>query len=298
MSQFYDILYYIYDTCCPIRIKTLSSKDIQKPWITRDMLNSIKRRNNLFLLHSNCKVSREAYNRYRNYVTGRIRGARLSYYATKFETYKTDVKETWKLLNSIIKLKKSSVKINKLIIDDNIITDHQEVCNSFNEYFASVGSGRADSLPACNDHDHVAYLPLDVPNSFFLAPVTSLDVSSILCSMKNKSNGIDVVLVKIFKHLRDLISPILPVLINMSLQVGIFPDLLKVAKVIPLHKAAELFLLANYRPIYLCCRSVANFLKKLCINNYITTCLGIISYLAISLVSDLEEALQTLYWIS
>ena len=88
-------------------------------------------------------------------------------------------------------------------------------------------------------------------NSFFFAPVTSLDVSSILCSMKNKSNGIDVVPVKIFKHLRDLISPILAVLINMSWQVGIFPDLLKIAKVIPLHKAAELFLLGNYRPISL-----------------------------------------------
>ena len=62
-SQFYDILYDIYDTCCPIRIKTLSSKDIQKPWITRDILNSIKRRNNLFFLHRNGKVSREAYNR-------------------------------------------------------------------------------------------------------------------------------------------------------------------------------------------------------------------------------------------
>ena len=64
----------------------------------------------------------------------------------KFQTYKTDVKETWKLLNSVIKPKKSSVKINKLIIDDNIITDHQEVCNRFNEYFASVGSGIADCL--------------------------------------------------------------------------------------------------------------------------------------------------------
>ena len=161
----------------------------------------LKISNNLFLLHRNGKVSRKAYNRYRNYVTGRIRGARLSYYATKFETYKTDVKETWKLLNSVVKPKKSSVKINKLIINDNIITDHQEVCNRFNEYFASVGSGIADSLPACNDHDHVSYLPLDGPNSFFFAPVTSLDVSSILYSMKNKSNDIDVVPLKIFKHL-------------------------------------------------------------------------------------------------
>ena len=141
------------------------------------------------MLHRNGKVSREAYNRYRNYVTGRICGARLSYYATKFETYKTDVKETCKLLNSVIKPKKSNIKINKLIIDDFIIIDHQEVSNSFNEYFASVGSGIADSLPTCNEYDHVAYLPLDVPNSFFFAPVTSLDVSSILCSMKNKSNG-------------------------------------------------------------------------------------------------------------
>ena len=62
---------------------------------------------------------------------GRIHSARLSYSATKFETYKTDVKETWKLLNSVIKPKKSNIKINKLIIDDNIIIDQQEVCSIF-----------------------------------------------------------------------------------------------------------------------------------------------------------------------
>ena len=79
-------------------------------------LKSIKGRNNLFLLHINGKVSKEAYKRYRNCVTGRICGARLSYYATKFEMYKsnkTDVKESRKLLNNVIKPKKCKIQIAK-----------------------------------------------------------------------------------------------------------------------------------------------------------------------------------------
>ena len=79
-------------------------------------LKSIKRRNNLFLLHIivvKCRERRTRDTAYRNYVTGLICSARLSYYGTKFEMYKsnkTDVKETRKLLNNVIKPKNVKLK--------------------------------------------------------------------------------------------------------------------------------------------------------------------------------------------
>ena len=48
-----------------------------------------------------------------------------------------------------------------------------------------------------------------------------------------------------------MISAPLANIINLSLQKGIFPDNLKIAKVIPVYKADDPSLLVNYRPISL-----------------------------------------------
>ena len=48
---------------------------------------------------------------------------------------------------------------------------------------------------------------------------------------------------------RFLISEQLKYLINMSLETGIFPDQLKVAKIIPIFKTGEADIFTNYRPI-------------------------------------------------
>ena len=45
-----------------------------------------------------------------------------------------------------------------------------------------------------------------------------------------------------------LIKPI-TIILNHSLRTGIFPDKLKIAKVIPLHKKDDLTSISNYRPI-------------------------------------------------
>ena len=68
--------------------------------------------------------------------------------------------------------------------------------------------------------------------------------------LKN-SSGVDelsTILIKLVKS--DLLKP-LTTIINQSLHTGIFPDKLKIAKVIPLFKKGEPTLIENYRPISL-----------------------------------------------
>ena len=61
--------------------------------------------------------------------------------------------------------------------------------------------------------------------------------------------GYDGISSKILQTLGYVISPILSNIFNKSMQLGIFPDKLKIAKVIPIHKGGKTDVINNYRPI-------------------------------------------------
>ena len=65
------------------------------------------------------------------------------------------------------------------------------------------------------------------------------------------SSGHDVISSKLLKDIGVVIAPTLSVIINQSLCTGVFPDKLKIAKVIPLFKKGDESLIENYRPISL-----------------------------------------------
>ena len=87
------------------------------------------------------------------------------------------------------------------------------------------------------------------PESFFICPVTPIEVSNTIKSLKNKSSGIHGIPVKILKSVDDIIAPTLSNIVNFSFSSGIFPDLLKVAKVTPIKKPGISTSISNYRPI-------------------------------------------------
>ena len=53
------------------------------------------------------------------------------------------------------------------------------------------------------------------------------------------------------KYLEPIIKKPLTTIINQSLTTGIFPNKLKIAKIIPVHKKEFIYLIQNYRPISL-----------------------------------------------
>ena len=70
--------------------------------------------------------------------------------------------------------------------------------------------------------------------------------------MKDKtSSGVDGISNVLLKRLINVIKMPLCTVINHSLMDGEFPDLMKLAKILPLHKGGELELPDNYRPISL-----------------------------------------------
>ena len=76
------------------------------------------------------------------------------------------------------------------------------------------------------------------------------DLISIIGSLDaTKATGLDGITPNILKKSADIVNPSLLKIINISISTGQFPDLLKVAKIIPIHKSGAQDDPANYRPI-------------------------------------------------
>ena len=67
------------------------------------------------------------------------------------------------------------------------------------------------------------------------------------------------------KHLKPLLTKSICLIINQSLTTGIFPDKLKIAKIILIHKKDDIHLTENYRPISIL-PSISKIFEKIVYN--------------------------------
>ena len=82
--------------------------------------------------------------------------------------------------------------------------------------------------------------------------VSESEICRIIQNLKSKSSsGVDSISNVLLKKLVSVIKGPLCVIFNKSLSSGIFPDLMKLAKVVPLHKSGDTNLPDNYCPISL-----------------------------------------------
>ena len=65
--------------------------------------------------------------------------SRSNYYNHYFETNWNSIKNTWKGIKYILRMKKISAEIpNTLTVDGNTISNPMEISNIFNNYFSSI----------------------------------------------------------------------------------------------------------------------------------------------------------------
>ena len=75
------------------------------------------------------------------------------------------------------------------------------------------------------------------------------DVLESINSLPSKpSCGIDDFSAKLLKYVKNKIAPIITLIFNQSVATEIFPDKLRIAKVVPVFKKDNPTLISNYRP--------------------------------------------------
>ena len=123
--------------------------------------------------------------------------------------------------------------------------------NVFNNYFTSIAKKRNSNIKFSSKH-YIDYLSHTNTNNFFLTPTDKNEISFIISSLdSHKSSGPNNIPVKILKLLKNDIFQQLSDIFNMSFSTGQFPSVLKIAKVIPIHKKQSKVNYTNYRPISL-----------------------------------------------
>ena len=94
------------------------------------------------------------------------------------------------------------------------------------------------------------YIKAAHDKSIFMKPIIEDEIIKIIGKFdKNKSAGHDGIGNLIVKRVANEIARPLSAIFNLSLTTGIFPDQLKVAKVIPIYKKNDNEIFSNYRPV-------------------------------------------------
>ena len=251
-------------------IKTFAFNDkklIRNKWLTSGLLKCMTKQRQLYkkTLQNNSKTQdHEQYKTYRNTLKKIIRKAKESYYKEQCQNFKRNTSKLWKMINKITNnTRDKSLLIEYLTIGNIQTYNAKEIATEFANYFASVGTKYANKIEqsTCDIHTYLTKIKRN-HETLYLTPTTASEITNLIHNLPNKnSRGHDDISNKMLKLLHTSIVHPLVIIFNKSLTEGKFPDLMKLADIVPIHKANEKYLTTNYRPISLLI-TVSKLLEK------------------------------------
>ena len=255
-KEFLSLIKFRIDSSAPLKQASRKQRRLYaNPWLTNDLLQSIKLKHRLYLTHrkSDDPDRVQHYKKYSNKLNKDIRKAKRNFYYNIFKINCNNPHKTWATISSLLH---SKLNVNRtptnLCVDGQVINELDDIVNSFNDYFSEVGVNIASKLPNNNPCEVKVYLSNRISSSVFLNPVTDTEIANIINELNvKKAGGYDEISSYFVKISASILIPILTVSVNSALSLGIFPDDLKLAKIIPLFKSGNKLDRNNYRPISL-----------------------------------------------
>lgn len=251
-NSFFKIFSNIFNIAFPYNSIIVKTSKKSKEWITPSL---IKKGNFLKNLHSSVKSSNDPelrlnYNALKKQYEKDINDTKKMFYEQKISNSTNKSKAVWNIIQSNIKMGKEKSKLpNKLKLDNDEFENPNDIADAFNNFFVdSVNNHTANyrlDLSSLEQIDRVS-------NSVFLSPVTVDETYKIINSVcDKKSSGIDEVPCYLLKDVLDYIIAPLTYLLNISFEIGHFPEQLKSALVVPIYKKCDPANIENYRPVAL-----------------------------------------------
>jgi len=266
VKYFIDSLSRLYNRSFPMKVRFIGQKRLNKPWLSAGLMKSIRTKSRYFKLYKLGLISRELNNKYKNQLTKLLRTAKRLYYLTKFRQCTGDASGTWKLIRKILSSNNTDKSVKQLVVEGSILDSETNISEAFNDYFVSISSALDERVPR-SDRTPLYSMKGDFPHSLFMYPVTSDEVMKIIGGLKSGICNKTLIPAFLLKKTGLLLLSPIARLINSSFKSGVFPDVLKDAQIVPVHKSGSETEMSNYRPI-----SVLSYVSKIfekCISNRI-----------------------------
>ena len=185
------------------------------------------------------------FKRLRNIVTYKTRKSKKDY-------YKNETSLIWKGIRQFITLKHKTKRQPRIITEKGKdITNPKNIANAFNNFFTNIGPSLSTSILQ-SKKNFKNFLNNFSLNSFVLKPVTHDEVRKLVSQLNNqKALGPTSIPVTILKDNIDVSVRPLTLILKQSFEQGVFPEILKIAQVSPIHKKEDTVTVSNHRPISL-----------------------------------------------
>ncbi len=250
-TEFSTQLTQTLNTEAPIKYITIPANQVSRdPWMTPGLVTSSCELNRLYKNkigkdknHTASKkfyIYRDAYNKLK-------RQTKFLYYNDLLQKYRQDIRKTWQVINSLTGRSNDKSGIaDKFKINNISVNDPKIISKEFCDFFTNVGIKYANEIPPSKVPFNT-YMKNKSNLNMFLSPTDPYEVCKLINSLKRKhSSGHDNITPSLFKDIKHQVAIPLSLLINKSLNSGIVPDKLKLAKVIPIYKCKDKEQLNNY----------------------------------------------------
>ena len=253
-SKFANKFLQVLDKHAPIKTKITRGNDA--PFMTSDLRREIRHRSRLSNKAFKLKTSESkcAFKRQRNKCTNLLRESQTKYFENINDGRD---KHFWKVIKPFMN-DKGNHGIEDYILEENgqIIQDPKAIGNVFCDYYTHIVENTTGSKPlefqfSENDdkiksiidfyatHSSIDRIKQSNHNLNFAIPEASEeDIRNIILKLDvSKANGVDKISAKIVKLSIDIISKPLHTIINRCIKKGKFPDIMKIARIIPCYKS-------------------------------------------------------------
>ena len=268
----------VLDKHAPLKKKLLRANE--KPYVTKNMRKAIMKRSELATKYRRnpTEDNLKAWKKHKNYCSNLYKSERKKYYEALDMSNLTDNKKFWKTIKPLFSDKSKGSGNITLVENKKLLTSEVDVAETLNHHFidsvkrlvdgdtsssylteqSNISDPIANIIHKFRNHPSIISIQRNaIPKNFSFRHFEEEDISSEISKMKSgkASTGIPI---RFLKENADILCPKLKDILNNCLDLGKFPDKLKLADISPIFKSEDSTLKKNYRPV-----SVLNVISKL-----------------------------------
>ena len=246
------------DGCFPRKsLSNRALKRAEQPWIDKEISKDEKTQSKLFRKFRSTKspIDHKNYNCFRKKLNKKKKRRKKAYFREliKEANAKKDFRKTWQAINKVLnKGRNSLITPTNVSLGGNSNEKTQctkTIANLLNTHFTTIGQKLASKLQTTSTKFE-KFLGPSFDKTFFLSRIELHEVVDEINDICDKKGmGFDNIPPKVIKWAPHIFAPILVALFNKCILLGFYPQNLKIARVVPIHKGGDSNDINNYRPI-------------------------------------------------